>query len=203
MMKLFFSPPSPYARKVRVLVRELGLLPRVQEVEVQTTPVAPAPELTAVNPLSRIPTLVMDNGDPLFDSRVISQYLASLAPDSFAFRNDQGPQRWASLRRQALADGMLDAALARRYEMALRPKELHWAPWLDNQLGKVTRGLAMMAADVPAAWPELGLDAIAYASALGWIEFRMPEITWRQTHPPLAALCDALAERASFIQTKP
>lgn len=203
-MKLFFAAPSPFARKVRVLARELDLQGRIQEIAVHTTPVAPAGEVTAANPLSKIPTLVTDEGMSLYDSRVISEYLLSINARSqanTALTRAQDVARWTQLRRQALADGILDAGLAHRYETVLRPKDLHWNEWLDAQIGKIQSGLAELAKELPA--PSAELDAIAIACTLGWLEFRMPDIAWRTEHPSLASFHDAMAERPSMLDTHP
>lgn len=200
-MKLLFAAPSPFARKVRVLARELDLDTRIEEVTVNTTPVSPAAEVTAANPLSKIPTLITDDGTAIFDSRVIAEYLLSIAAAKAAPESNE--TRWLSLRRQALADGVLDAGLAHRYETVLRPKELHWAPWLEAQQSKMLRGLEALANDLPTIGGRPGLDAIAIACMLGWVEFRMPEINWRKAHPSLSSFFDQMSERTSMRATRP
>ena len=201
-MKLYYAPPSPYARKVRVLARELGLQSRIEEIAVQTTPVAPAAEVTAVNPLSKIPTLVTDSGETLFDSRVISEYLLSLSSLT-QWSQPTGNERWACLRRQALADGILDAALLHRYEMVLRPKELHWPVWLDAQKTKIERGLAQLNEEIVACNDFIALDAIAAGCALSWLEFRMPDIPWRTENRNLANFAREFEQRQSMKDTLP
>ena len=198
-MKLLFAALSPYARKIRVLAREWALDGHIEEIPVHSTPVDPAPELTAANPLSKIPTLITEQGLALFDSRVIAEYLLSLAAQPAS----SGDERWLCLRRQALADGILDAGLACRYETVLRPKELQWEPWLDAQREKMTRGLALLANDLPEIGERAGLDAIAIACALAWIEFRMPDVPWRQTHPSLSLFLDKMSRRKSMVETQP
>lgn len=203
-MKLLYAAPSPYSRKVRILSRELGLADRIEEVQVVTTPVAPAAVVSAANPLSKIPILLLDDGSALYDSRVICEYLEHLAWDSGTVSAPkQGLARFAVLRRQALADGLLDAALLHRYETVLRPKELHWSGWLEAQLGKVQEALASLASDLPAIEPALTVDAAAVASVLGWLEFRMPEFTWQEDHPALNKFYKAVLGRASLHQTQP
>lgn len=202
-MKLLYAAPSPYSRKVRVLARELGLADRIEEVSVVTTPVAPAAEVSAANPLSKFPTLLLDDGSALYDSRVICEYLEYLAWDSGTVSAPkQGPARFAMLRRQALADGLLDAALLHRYETVLRPKELHWSAWLEAQLGKVHEALASLATDAPSIEPVLTVDAAAVASALGWLEFRMPELTWKEELPALNEFYKEMSVRKSMQQTQ-
>lgn len=203
-MKLLYAAPSPYSRKVRVPARELGLADRIEEVAVVTTPVAPAVEVSAANPLSKIPTLLLDDGSALYDSRVICDYLEHLAVEVGHFPViNQGRTRFAVLRRQALADGLLDAALLHRYETALRPKQLHWADWLQAQLRKVHAALATLAADPPPIVTVLAVDAAAVASTLAWLKFRMPELTWQSNHPELANFYERASVRPSMQHTQP
>lgn len=210
-MKLFFAPPSPYSRKVRVLARELCLASTITEVSVHTTPVAPAAEVTEANPLSKIPTLMTDSGMVLYDSRVICDYLIEMAEERSSLTSQQSKERaarphalrWQVARRHALADGILDAGLAHRYETVLRPKELHWQPWLEAQHNKITTAVALVATDLPDIEDSVGIDAIAIACALGWLAFRMPDIDWRVAHPSLAKFADAMAERRSMTETRP
>lgn len=203
-MKLLYAAPSPYSRKVRILARELGLADRIQEVVVVTTPVAPAAVVSAANPLSKIPTLLLDDGSTLYDSRVICEYLEYLAWDAGnAAAPKQGSARFAALRRQALADGLLDAALLHRYETVLRPKELHWSGWLGAQLGKVHEALESLASDLPAVETVLTVDAAAVASALGWLEFRMPELAWKHRHPTLSEFYEEVLGRPAMRATLP
>lgn len=211
MMQLLFAPPSPFARKVRVLIRELGLQDHIAETAVHTTPTAPAQEVAQVHPLAKIPTLLTEDGQALYDSRVVCSWLLhraahhgiALPPRQAASADTQAADHWAIQRRQALADGMLDAGLAHRYETVLRPADLHWRPWLDAQRGKITSGLAALAEDLPPLEEGPGLDAIAIACALGWLALRMPELRWRTEHPALAVFFDAMAARASMAQTQP
>ena len=201
-MKLYYAAPSPFARKVRVLIRELGIADSIEEVTVHTTPTARDAGLTLVNPLSKIPTLITVDGEALFDSRVILDYLTALAPASGTPSFDAPPQ-WKSLRRHALADGILDAGLLQRYELVLRPADLRWPAWLEAQHGKILQGLSALASDPPVESETIGLDAIAAACALGWLEFRMPELEWKSEHPSLSTFFLAMSKRRSMLETKP
>lgn len=198
---LYYATPSPYSRKIRVLIRELGLLETVNEVAAHTTPIDPSDAVTAVNPLSKIPTLVLPDGTALYDSRVIAEYLLSQSGDARDSPTRGTP--WPVLRRQALADGVLDAGILYRYELALRPKELQWPQWLDAQRGKIERGIAGLAADLPVASDVIGLDGVAIACTLGWVDFRMPFLAWRTRHPKLASFCDSIGRRPSMQETRP
>ena len=124
-MQLLTGPTSPYCRKVDVLLRESGLRDHVTDVMGSGTPIEPNPTTIASNPLGKIPALVLDDGTTLFDSRVICEYLDSLHQGRKCFPQES-KTRWVALRRQALADGILDAAVGTRYETALRPEHLRW-----------------------------------------------------------------------------
>ena len=201
-LKLYFAAPSPFARKVRVLVRELGITEDVEELPVHTTPIAPHADVTEVNPLSKIPTLMTPEGVALYDSRVIQEYLVSLRPQE-ASSVLNGGLRWRSLRRLALADGILDAGLLHRYELVLRPESLRWGAWLQAQEGKIQNGLIALASDIPPVGQRVDLDAIGAACTLAWLEFRMPNIAWRTQHPGLSDFLDAMSQRASMRETAP
>ncbi|MGI9449498.1 MAG: glutathione S-transferase N-terminal domain-containing protein, partial [Geminicoccaceae bacterium] len=131
-MKLHFAIASPYVRKVRVVAMELGLDDRIELLNRAMTPVSEEEELNADNPLGKIPCLITDGGQALYDSRVICEYLDSQAAGESVFPDD-GDARWTALRRQALADGILDATVGTRYETFLRPKEYQWQSWIDAQ----------------------------------------------------------------------
>ena len=198
-MKLLFSPTSPYARKVRICAQELGIA--LQEVVVGANPAAAAdPVLAAANPLAKIPTLVLDDGRAIYDSRVIVDYLDSLTDKALAPRS--GDARWAALVEQAAADGILDAALLSRYELFMRPEALRWPEWLAGQSGKIERALDLFEGSVrDAANP--GLGDICVACALGYLDLRFPDTGWRSGHPKLAAFFATISERSSLQSTVP
>ena len=198
-MKLLFSPASPYARKVRICAQELGIA--LEEVVVGANPsVAADPVLAAANPLAKIPTLVLDDGRAIYDSRVIVDYLDSLTDKALAPR--AGDARWAALVEQAAADGILDAALLSRYEVFMRPEALRWPEWLAGQSGKIERALDLFDGSVrDAANP--GLGDICVACALGYLDLRFPNNGWRATHPRLEAFFLEISERPSVKTTVP
>ena len=148
----------------------------------------------------KVPTLVIEGGQSLFDSRVITEYLDTLHGGARLFPAD-GPARWTALRRQAMADGLLDAALLIRYEHILRPEPQRWQAWTDGQFRKVRQALASLAAEDFGA--ELTVGEIAAGCALGYLDFRFPEEDWRTAHPALGAWYAKLAERPSFVATVP
>ncbi|WP_340645418.1 glutathione S-transferase N-terminal domain-containing protein [Phenylobacterium sp.] len=198
-MKLLFSPTSPYARKVRICAQELGIA--LEAVMVGANPSQAAdPVLAAANPLAKIPTLVLKDGRAIYDSRVIVDYLDNLTDRAMAPRS--GDARWAVLVEQAACDGILDAALLSRYELAMRPEGLRWSEWLAGQSAKIERALDLLETSArDAANP--GLGDICVACALGYLDLRFPDNGWRATHPQLAVFFAAISERPSLKSTVP
>src|SRR5262245_58692704 len=141
MLRLRWSPSSPYTRKVLVVAAEAGVLDRIELVPTYVADLAP--ELLADNPLAKIPVLVLEDGTSLFDSRVICEYGDALGSGARLFPA-AGPERWRALRQQATADGLLDAALLIRYELR-RDDNLRSASWIAAQRGRITRVLGQMA----------------------------------------------------------
>lgn len=199
-MKLFYSGASPYVRKVMVLAHETGLADRIELVPASVAPTLVNPEVAAENPLVKVPTLLLTDGQSLFDSRVIVEYLDTLHAGRRLFPAE-GPARWAALRRQAIGDGLLDAALLIRYENNLRPEPQRWKEWTDGQFRKLRQALAVLAAEPLGAEPTIG--EITAGCALGYLDFRFPEEDWRAAHPSLAGWFARISERPSFVATKP
>ncbi len=197
-MQLIYAKPSPHSRKARVTVLEKGLADRVEEIVV--SPLEDPAALLDANPLGKVPALRLDDGRCLYDSWVICEYLDSLAPTPRLIPD--GAARFDVLRRAALADGVLDAAVTARMEL-LRPEDMRWAPWTDRQQRAIQRGLAVMAQDVSALGDEVTLAHIEFAVALGYLDFRLPELAWRDAHPALAAWQDAFSQRPSMQATVP
>lgn len=138
-MQLIYAKPSPYSRKARVTVLEKELADRVEEIVV--SPLEDPAALLEANPLGKVPALRLDDGRCLYDSWVICEYLDSLAPTPRLIPH--GAARFDVLRRAALADGVLDAAVTARMEL-LRPEAIRWAPWTDRQQRAIRRGLVVM-----------------------------------------------------------
>ena len=203
-MKLIGSTTSPYVRKVRIVMAEKKLdyqflLDNVWSAD--TT-------IAASNPLGKVPCLVMEGGEAVFDSRVIVDYLDTLSPVGKLIPST-GRERAEVKTWEALADGLLDAAILVRLENTFegrKPSERSQA-WIDRQMDKVHASLKAMAqglGDKPfCSGIHLSLSDIAVGCALGWLEFRFPDIGWRAEYPNLAKLMDKLAQRASFADTKP
>jgi glutathione S-transferase len=199
-VQLYFSPTSPYARKVRISAQELGFGEKIELLSIALTPINPHDALRSSNPLGKIPTLITDEGEALYDSPVICEYLDALAGGHRLFPA-AGPARWRALRRQALADGILDAAVLLRYEEALRPKELRWREWVDGQWLKMRTGLDALERERLEGAFDIG--AISIACALGYLDFRYVSEGWRASRPRLTAWAGEINQRSSLLATVP
>ncbi len=200
MLTLRSSPSSPFVRKVRIAASVLGLEPEIA-LEPADTMNASDP-VRQQNPLGKIPALVLEDGTVLFDSRVILDYLDHRAGGGRIVPSDAGA-RFAALRLQALADGLMDASVLLVYEGRFRPAERHEPKWLDHQSGKIARALAALEATPPALSTTPDVGQIALACALGYRDFRFGG-TWRREHPRLVAWLDRFAARVpAFAATAP
>lgn len=197
-MQVYYSPFSPFVRKVLVCAAELGI--EVERLPSSAHPVTRDQIIVAVNPLGRVPTFFAGNGEVLYDSRVICEYLdaTSAAPRLFPAN---GAARWQSLREQALADGMLEAALLMRYEQVVRPDDLRYQPWYDGQHEKIVSSLAQLEAWAPTFGERVDIGTISIACALAYLDLRFPDEAWR-TNETLAAWHARFSERASMIATQ-
>lgn len=202
-MQLWFNKGSPFARKVRILVREKGLEGRIEEIDTTVSPVGENAALATLNPLIKIPVLVLDNEEPLADSRVICEYLDTQHAGTPSLPI-AGLERFAALRDLALADGILDAAVLCRYEYALRPRELRWDGWIAGQKRKIEAGLQALDSRVDSWKSEVfSMEQIAVICALGYLDFRFGAWEWRAENPRLADWYARMAERASVKATVP
>src|SRR5262245_55768370 len=201
-MKLRVNKASPFARKVRIMAREAGLTGQVEEIETTVSPVNANEDLARENPLVKIPALVMDSGDTLYDSGVICEYLDTLHAGS-RFFPAAGPQRFAALRRHALTDGILEAAVLCRYETAVRPERLRWNDWIDGQKRKIFGGLTVLEREVDTWSGDFDIGQIGVACALGYLDFRFADWNWRSGHPRLAAWYERASKRSSVSETAP
>lgn len=199
-MKLYFSAASPYVRKVIVSAIETGLDKKIERMPTKVVPVEPNLDLARDNPLMKVPTLVTDGGEALFDSRVVCEYLDSLH-DGRKLIPASGGERWRVLRLQALGDGILDAGIITRYELAIRPKEKQWSDWIAGQSKKITQGLDL--AENENLGGPINLGQIAIACAIGWLEFRKPIGDVRAGRPKLFTWYDEFAKRPSMQATVP
>jgi glutathione S-transferase len=209
MMKLYTSPTSPFVRKVLIVADELGLADRIQSVPVVITPTSPDSQLSAKNPLGKIPALELESGDCLFDSRVIVSYLLSLSGNAKQVL-PEGEAGFRTLRVEAAADGLLDAGILARYETALRPEAYRWQDWVDSQCDKVERALRWLEINVELSAAPLDLGQIATACAVGWVRFREPFLSRSRGErdasvvaPRLFAWHDTVRQLPSFARTEP
>jgi glutathione S-transferase len=194
-MKLAFSPASPYVRKVTACAIKRGL--NVERLKIGTTD----PELLKFNPLSKVPTLITDDGMHLFDSPVICEYLDSVgsAPKLFP---PAGPARWKALTQEALADGILDATQPRRREVAL-PQDDGRKAYIEGQQGKVARAVDEFEKQADSLGNLDTIGEITIGCALGYLDFRYPHEPWRPGHPKLAAWYDKVSKLPPLADTVP
>ena len=198
-MKLRHAAASPFVRKVMVLAHEQGLLGRIELVATAVSPVQTNESLAAENPLMKVPSLLTDDGQVLFDSPVICEYLDSLATGR-RFFPVAGPARWTALRQQALGDGILDALVLTRYETT-RPEERRWSGWTDGQLKKAHQGLAAVEREDLSGPRTIG--HVTFGCVFGYLDFRFPDDGWRGRHPKLAAWYREVEQLPSMQATKP
>jgi glutathione S-transferase len=200
MMKLMWSPLSPYVRKVRITATMKGLDGRFEAVTADTN--VGDPTLNKLNPLGKVPCLITDQGEAIFDSHVICEYLDSLSATPVLFPKS-GPERWRTLTLGGLGDGILDAALLIVYEGRFRPENMKVQAWVDRQQAKIDRALAHLEASPP-MWrgsPDYG--HLTLASALGYLDFRLGG-KWRAGHPKLVKWLDEFAAAVpAFEATRP
>jgi len=203
-MKLIGSPTSPYVRKVCIVMAEKKLDYRMVAEDVWSANTT----IHASNPLGKVPCLVLEGGEALFDSRVIVEYLDTLSPVGKLIPTN-GRERAEVKTWEALSDGLLDAALLARMEAVWphRPPEQRSQAWIDRQLHKISEALRAMSqglAEKPyCSGAHLSLSDIAVGCALGYLDFRFPHIQWRSAHPNLDKLHEKLLQRQSFIDSLP
>lgn len=203
-MKLYHTSTSPFVRKVLVAAHELGLDGRIETAFLRPTPVAPNPELSRANPLSKIPALILNDGSGLYDSRVICEYLETLRePGVPALVAPSGPERFRTLRLQALCDGILEAAILVFYERAMRPPALHWEEWLSGQTQKALQGLDALELECEHFGETPDLAQIAAGVTLGWLEFRSAVGDIRAGRPRLTSWYERFSQRSSMLATLP
>ncbi|MEK9774952.1 MAG: glutathione S-transferase N-terminal domain-containing protein [Quisquiliibacterium sp.] len=201
-MNLIGSNSSPYVRKVRIVLADKKIDYEYQPEDV----FSPDAQVSRFNPLGKVPCLITDDGAAVFDSRVIVEYLDNLTP-VLKLIPPSGRERLLVRCWEALADGLLDAALLVRLETTMRQEGERSATWVARQMGKIDAALAAMSrllADPQwCCGDKYTLADIATGCALGYLDFRFGQLDWRAQHPALAALSDRLAARQPFIDTKP
>ena len=194
--RLHWSPTSPYVRKVMVAAHELGLADRIDLVPTRVETVVA--DVAADNPLGRVPALVLPDGTTLFDSLVIAEFLNETGGGTLFPR--PGPERWRTLTLHALAQGIIDAAIAIVAERR-RPWAERSPAFVAARQAEIGRALDALERNIPASTPDIG--TITVAAGLGYVDFRLPDDAWRSSRPRLAAWFAAFAQRPSMAATKP
>ena len=195
-MKLFFSPTSPYVRKCLVTAHELGVDGRIELLPSSAHPVQRDASVIAHNPLGKVPTLITDDGQVLYDSRVICEYLDTQFDGRLFPRS--GDARWQALVLQSLADGLLDAALLARYEEAARPEALRWEAWRAGQMDKIHTSLQALDRAGTTLQGRVDIGTLALVCALGYLDLRFEAWGWRARYPQLAAWEAGFVQRPSL-----
>ncbi|WP_425992272.1 glutathione S-transferase family protein [Afipia sp. DC4300-2b1] len=202
-MKLAYSPASPFARKIRIAAMELGLFDRIEFiVPIKAIPVTENEEYARnVSPLRKIPALILDSGQVIVDSYVIAEYLDELGGGKLIPAS--GPAKWQAKTEHSILQGMLDALLLCRYERMLRPKELLWTGWADDQFKRAWDGLARYEAHPDVLTRPLDIVQIGIVCVLGYLDFRFPDCGWRKTFPKLDSFHEKMMQRDSVKSTVP
>ena len=199
-MKLVYSPPSPFVRKVTTLIHHADLNDRIELINVKTTALSVAEEARAANPLGKIPVMILENGRAIFDSRVITRYLDEIAGSNLY------PQEkiYDILTLEALADGIMESAVSITYEIKLRPDNEKSPSWMEAQWSKVLHAIkALDDGQFQAMDSEMNMGQIAVACALGYLDFRHDARDWRSGHSNLASWNDKLMKLPALIKTIP
>lgn len=198
-MKLFYSSASPFARKARVVAALRGIEDQIELVATDT--LASPPDLLAANPLSKIPALVRDNGSTLFDSPVICEYLDTIG-DAAPLFPASGEARWTALRLQALADGLLDAAVVAVYE-GRRPVEEARSAHIARQKAAINRGLDLLEAEIATLEGPWTIGSLTVVCAIGYLNFRLGADNWLATRPKLAAWYERVSAEPLIAKSAP
>ncbi|HEY0974321.1 MAG TPA: glutathione S-transferase family protein [Solimonas sp.] len=198
-MQLYCSKTSPFSRKVRVVAEELGLTDLIEEIAAD--PFDPPTVLLAANPLSRIPTLVTEKGEALPDSSLIIEYLQTRGRGLTAL--PRGSKRWATLRREMLAQGIIEAAVATVLERR-RPESIVYNVFLDRQAAAIRRSVEVLNLEAGALDADApGLVEVTTGVALAYLDFRLPYLDWRTGHDALSEWFVRFAQRPSMQKTAP
>ena len=201
-MKLTFSPASPFARKVRIAAIELGLIDKIEFVPTAVVPGQANDEYTRINPLKKLPALILDNGDVVIDSYVIVEYLDELAGGGKLIPAS-GPNRWKVKSDHSLLQGMLDSMLLCRYERMVRPQGLQWQAWSDDHWNRAWSGMARFERQADVLSRPLDIVQIALTCVLGYADFRFADCGWRKAYPNLDAFHERMLSRPSVKVSLP
>ncbi|MGJ7573093.1 glutathione S-transferase [Variovorax sp. RB2P76] len=201
-LQLFHAPTSPYVRKVMATAALLGLADRIERLPSAAHPVRRDDRIAGFNPLAKVPAALSDDGQPLYDSRVICEYLDH-AGGGLLFPAP-GPARWRALMLQALGDGLLDAALLARYERTARPDAVQSQGWYDAQLTKIGHALDAIEREAPVLSVDApGIGEVTLGCALGYLDFRFAALPWREGRPQAAAWFARFDATPAMAATRP
>ena len=194
-MKLTYSPASPFARKVRIAAIELGLIDKIEFIPATVVPGTPNDEYSQINPVKKLPALILDNGDVIVDSYVIVEYLDELAGNKLIPAS--GAAKWKVKSDHSLLQGVLDSMLLCRYEKMVRPQELRWQAWADDHWNRAWNGMARFDKQTEMLARPLDIAQIALTCVLGYADFRFADCGWRKAYPKLDAFHQKMLERPS------
>ena len=199
-MKLVYSPPSPFVRKVTTLIYHANLNDRIELIDVKTTALSVADEARAANPLGKIPIMILEDGNAIFDSRVITRYLNDFAGSNLYPQDNI----YDILTLEALADGIMESAVSITYESKLRPQNEQSPSWMEAQWSKVLHAVkALDDGQFKAMDSDMNMGQIAVACALGYLDFRHDARQWRSGHSNLASWNDKMMKLPALIKTIP
>ena len=199
-MKLVYSPPSPFVRKVTTLIYHANLNDRIELINVKTTALSVAEEARSANPLGKIPVMILEDGKAIFDSRVITRYLDDFAGSNLYPRD----KIYDILTLEALADGIMESAVSITYESKLRPQNEQSPSWMEAQWSKVLHAVkALDDGQFKAMDSEMNMGQIAVACALGYLDFRHDARKWRSGYSNLASWNDKMMKLPALIKTIP
>jgi len=201
-MKLTFSPASPFARKVRIAAIELGLIDQIEMVPTSVAPGQPNDAYSKITPVKKLPVLILDNGDVILDSYVITEYLDELAGGGRLIPAS-GEARWKVKSDHSLSQGMLDSMLLCRYEKMVRPEPLRWQAWADDHWNRAWAGMARFEANTEALSRPFDIAQIALTCVLGYADFRFADCGWRKAYPKLDAFHEKMLARPSVKVSLP
>ncbi|MFO7853869.1 MAG: glutathione S-transferase [Paracoccaceae bacterium] len=200
-LRLRYAKASPFVRKVMVALHETGLIDRTTLEEGASSPLDPNPDNVALNPLGKIPCLVTEEGLALYDSRVICRWIDAEAGGGLY---PTGAALWPALTLEATADGIMEAGLLVVYESRFRPEPMRMGDWVEGQRRKILSACDMLEAEAATRLEgSADMGRLAIACALGYVDFRLPDLGWRDGRPALAAWAEGVMARPSLAATAP
>ena len=200
-MKLTYSPASPFASKVRIAAIELGLIDKIELVQVAVVPGQVNEDYSRITPLKKLPVLITNDGDAILDSYVIVEYLNELAGGNLI--PGYGPRRWKVKTNHSLINGILDSMVLCRYEKLTRPEALKWQAWYDDHWNRAWSGMALFENQPEILAGPFDITQIGLACVLGYADLRFPDCGWRKAYPRLAVFHEKMLERPSVKNSMP